>query len=529
MYKWFLAWRYLHTKLIAAFGVLAVMLCVAMVLVVMSVMGGFLDNVRNRSRGLYGEVVLDSGTLQGFPLYAEFAEHITRTMPGTVKQATPTIISYGIFRVPETSYTKPAQVFGVRLDEYRDVTEFGEGLFYDSYFPGTTSFAPQGMPVAGVDDKGAIRLPPALTEANQRWRAGEKNPDRIAVFDADPYVTTFYPSTVSLLAGERVFAAQPGEPMVDEPMFDGLIAGTDLLFLRRPDGKFDRVLAKGATVALVLMTLSPSGNLSSEPPVKVPLRYVDDVRTGIYEVDSKCVYVDFNLLQHKLAMDAQPLVEGGTSRPRANQLLIDLHDGVNMNDGRDSIAAVWMAFTAEHGRDLAPHDQRLLGHVSVNTWEDMQRSFIQAVEKEKVLVTIILCLISVVAIILVGCIFYMIVEKKTKDIGILKAIGASPSGVAGMFILYAAAIGVVGSALGVMFGTVFVWNINGIQDALASLNPQLRVWSPDIYSFDRIPEVVKSADAISIAIVATISSIVGSLIPAWIAGRVWPVQALRYE
>jgi ABC-type lipoprotein release transport system permease subunit len=74
-----------------------------------------------------------------------------------------------------------------------------------------------------------------------------------------------------------------------------------------------------------------------------------------------------------------------------------------------------------------------------------------------------------------------------------------------------------------------VWNINGIQDWLAQFNPQLRVWSPDVYSFDRIPEVVKQADAVWIAAIAVLSSMVGSLIPAIIAGRVWPVRALRYE
>jgi len=71
--------------------------------------------------------------------------------------------------------------------------------------------------------------------------------------------------------------------------------------------------------------------------------------------------------------------------------------------------------------------------------------------------------------------------------------------------------------------------VNDIQDFLASLNPQLRVWSPDVYSFDKIPNVVKLEDALWIASLAVLSSIVGSLIPAWIAGRVWPVSALRYE
>ena len=165
----------------------------------------------------------------------------------------------------------------------------------------------------------------------------------------------------------------------------------------------------------------------------------------------------------------------------------------------------------------------------VYTWEDMQRSFITAVEKEKVLVTFLFTLISMVAIVLVGCIFYMIVEKKTKDIGILKSLGASGRGIAGIFIIYAAAVGVVGSVLGTTLGTTVVWYINDIQDLLAALNPQLRVWSPDVYSFDKIPNVVKQSDAIWVASIAVFSSIIGALIPSWIAARVWPVAVLRYE
>jgi lipoprotein-releasing system permease protein len=235
------------------------------------------------------------------------------------------------------------------------------------------------------------------------------------------------------------------------------------------------------------------------------------------------------MLQRQLAMDAQPLVDGGFTEPRVNQLLIGLQDGVDLNTARDRIAIAWSAFLANLGSKLTEADERALAFVEVYTWEDLQRQFIQAVEKEKVLVTFLFGLISMVAIVLVGCIFYMIVEKKTRDIGILKAHGASGRGVAGLFIVYAGTVGVFGSLLGLLLGSVFVWNINDIQDFLALLNPQLRVWSPEVYSFDRIPEVVKSADALGIALVAVLSSMLGSLIPAFIAARVWPVQALRYE
>ena len=87
----------------------------------------------------------------------------------------------------------------------------------------------------------------------------------------------------------------------------------------------------------------------------------------------------------------------------------------------------------------------------------------------------------------------------------------------------------MGAVLGTSLGTAVVWYINDIQDFLASIHPQLRVWSPDIYSFDKIPNVVKMADAIWVSSFAVVASVLGAVIPARIAGRVWPVIALRYE
>ncbi len=529
MYKWFLAWRYLHTKLIALIGIASVMLCVAMVLVVLSVMGGFLDTVRSRSRGLHSEIVLEGGTLQGFPYYAGFQEHLASSLPDVVRVSTPVIFTYGIFRVPATTYTKPARVLGVRLDGYVQVNDFEKGLFYEKYFPGTTKLGKQSMPVAGFDTQGRLRLPDDLEAALRAWREREADPKAIDSFDRDPFAKAFYPDIQPVVAAERVFAVGPGKPSYEGPAQFGIIVGADLLNIRRPDGNFDRVIARGGDVALTLMPLSPTGNPLGEPPVRLPLRYADDSRTGIFEIDSLSVYVDFDMLQQQLAMDPQPLVDGGFTAARANQLLIGLRPGVDLDSAKERINDAWVEFVASLSDELPTADMRSLSHVEVMTWEDMQRQFIQAVEKEKVLVTFLFGLISLVAVVLVVCIFYMIVEKKTKDIGILKALGATSGGVGSIFIVYAMAVGVIGSALGIGLGSLFVWNINAIQDALARLNPQLRMWSPDVYSFDRIPEIVKSTDALWIAVLAVICTLLGSLIPAYIAGRVWPVKALRYE
>ena len=346
MYKWFLAWRYLNTKLIAFFGIASVMLCVAMVLVVLSVMGGFLDTVRARSRGLHSEIVVHCDSMQGFPYYEEFSERLRRELPEVVRITTPTIYTYGIFRVPTTNYTKPARVFGIRLSEYQQVNEFKKGLHYDKYFPGTTRLDPQQMPTLGVDPSGELDLPPDLKAANEKWRSTETDRQELARFDAAPWAPVLLPDTQYPGNAERVFAASVSGPGYEGPPRDGIIVGCDMINYRRADGNFDRSLARGSDVALTLMPLSPAGNPTGEPPVRWPLRYADDSRTGIYEIDSLAVYVDFDALQAKLAMDAQALTDGGMSKPRVNQVLIGLQPGVDLDLSRERINRTWMEFYA---------------------------------------------------------------------------------------------------------------------------------------------------------------------------------------
>lgn len=528
MYKWFLAWRYLHTKLIAIFGVASVTLCVAMVLVVLSVMGGFVDTIRARSRGLHSEIVLDTGSLQGFPYYAEFTEYLKKNHADLITTATPTIHTYGIIREPHSTHTRPVQILGIRMRDYGAVNDFLDGLHYERFFPGTTTLAAQGAPVLGLDDQTmSVSFPEDLKAAHDQWLKSGPSDAEIEVA-ADLQLTSPMESML-LFHGQMGFKAKQGEPMYQEPLLPGVIPGCDVINYRRPDGKFDRRFARGSIMSLTVLPFTDQGTLAGTPPVKIPVRYADDSRTGIYDIDSLCAYVDFDMLQQRLAMDGMLFEDGERSPARTNQLLVGLQDGVELNEGRERVAQAWNDFSRALPDDVPARSWAQVQRVKVMTWEDIQRSLIAAVEKEKILVTILFAVISLVAIVLLGCIFYMIVEKKTRDIGILKSLGASSKGIASMFVIYALAIGVVGTIIGTVLGAVFVWNINDIQDALAQLNPNLRVWSAEVYTFDRIPEAVKPWDAFGIAVVAIMSSVLGSLIPAAIAGSVWPVRTLRYE
>src|SRR5207237_981470 len=119
----------------------------------------------------------------------------------------------------------------------------------------------------------------------------------------------------------------------------------------------------------------------------------------------------------------------------------------DLQANRDRIEKLVDQIWASHGQEKSSLDA-----LRVETWLQFNGDFISAVEHEKVLVTFLFGLISIVAIFLIFCIFYMIVVEKTRDIGIIKSVGATSGGVAGIFLGYGLAIGIVGSLLGLLCG-----------------------------------------------------------------------------
>ena len=187
------------------------------------------------------------------------------------------------------------------------------------------------------------------------------------------------------------------------------------------------------------------------------------------------------------------------------------------------------SYAEDAARDLDFTERNLIGRITAVTWEESQAHIIAPVKKERMLVTILFGIISLVAAVLVLCILYMIALQKTRDIGIIKAIGGSSAGVALIFLTYGAAVGLVGAIGGTVFGVLFVTNINEIQAFLTSLNPEWQVWDRSVYSFDEIPHAVNGWDLIGVFVSAIVMSTVGSLLAAFRAGSMHPVEALRHE
>jgi lipoprotein-releasing system permease protein len=542
LYKLFLTLRYLRKRRIAYFAIAAVTLCVAMVLIVMSVMGGWLDQVKKRARGLLGDVIVDNRAYQGFPLYPEIIDQISawRDDHGRplIVRATPVLYTYGLVRFRDTEQTGTVRIVGIRLADVYEVNSFRNGLFYERFYPGTTTLAEQRQPLLGLtaefdpasgDRAAHFGLPEPYWSALQSSR-------KAGLHDSESVETS-----LNLLLAENHLPSVPGEwevntesdtpfagpPALAGDAWPGIILGREIVAKRGSDARYKRYYPKGYPVTVTLWATSARGQIDPIPIKKV-FRYADDSRTGIYEIDSQHVYCDFDELQTLLQMGPAERTEGGVSPARCSQIQIKTAPGVDAAALCTRIEALCAGMLDSGGYDLDFTERRLLERLDAMTWEESQAHIIGPVQKERMLVTILFAIISLVAVALVLCILYMIVLQKTRDIGIVKSIGGSSGGVAAIFITYGAAVGLVGSALGLTLGTLFVWYINQVQDFLVwAFN--FRVWDLAVYSFDEIPHAVDPKDAAVIAAIGILASTTGSLAAAWRAGSMQPVEAVRYE
>lgn len=240
------------------------------------------------------------------------------------------------------------------------------------------------------------------------------------------------------------------------------------------------------------------------PPeiVKMNATVVDTFRSGMNEYDTSVVLMNIKELQKNRGMHLDNAITSIHIRLK------------NYDDAPKAIAALQGAFPP--------------GTVTIKTWEEKQGLLLSAVEMETSILNVLLFLIITVAGFGILAIFYMIVVEKTRDIGILKSLGASSSGVMSIFLYYGLALGIVGSSAGVVLGLLFVRYINPIEDGLSWVTGR-KVFDEKIYEFFEIPTYVNPYMVFWVATGAIAIAVLASILPARRAARLHPVRALRFE
>jgi lipoprotein-releasing system permease protein len=549
VYQPLLANRYLVSRIIPLIAVAAVALCVALVIIVVSVMSGFLDMLLSSGRTLMADVIVRYPH-PGLPHYDRLIDEI-ESLP-EAEAATPVVENFGLLKLPYDDRTEGVQVWGIEPGSFARV----------------------------VDLEGTLV-----------WR---ETPERVGEYLAD-------------LAGIPQAPTPPADlgdiPWLDPPADDDDAAPRAIIGVEI-DGAAKQRTAGGTyevryprwwmplhAVDITLLPVSSDGRV--EKPDNRRLDIANEFSSGVYQVDSRRTFIGIGTAQRMLGLESGPiydpkileetgeLVRMGEYPARTSMVLVRAAPGVTPEALRDAVVDAYVRFESRIRDDdgvivKAPD----AGFVAVRTWREQLRDILGPVEKERELMRILFSIVYLVCAGLVLSIFWAIVHEKTRDIGILRAVGASRPGILGVFLAYGLVIGLAGAVVGATLGWFVTTNINAIHEGLGHPAPtwswvtafvmaailaatgiwnarqgsMLRtllsvvgiivvsgvgvallmhrgflMWDPSVYYFNTIPSQVDWFSAVLTMAGAIIFSVLGAAIPAARAADTDPVRALRYE
>ena len=530
MYKLLLCVRYLRTRYIALASIISVMLGVAMMIVVNSVMAGFTTEMRDRLHNFLSDIVIESRSMEGIEDTDRQLAAVEAAAGEYIAAMTPTIDIEGMimFRDPYNDNTITTRVMIQGIDpETRGMV----GPL-QSYMASYSPEIEDGVVVEEAERSRDIPLSWELTKSAAAYRENMKRQEAMQIagafqderppvkkttdenskdeaapeFDGEASVnknTTNEPDPLQqdIFLGDPVFS-QPESQIETAPFPARVYLGEGIVSFQAQDPetrKLHKVMLVRPGDDIILSTVTVG-----RPPeiVKMNATVVDTFRSGMNEYDTSVVLMNIKELQKNRGMHLDNAITSIHIRLK------------NYDDAPKAIAALQGAFPP--------------GTVTIKTWEEKQGMLLAAVEMETSILNVLLFLIITVAGFGILAIFYMIVVEKTRDIGILKSLGASSSGVMSIFLYYGLALGIVGSTAGVVMGLLFVRYINPIEDGLSWLTGR-KVFDEKIYEFIEIPTYVSPYMVFWVATGAIAIAVLASILPARRAARLHPVRALRFE
>lgn len=219
----------------------------------------------------------------------------------------------------------------------------------------------------------------------------------------------------------------------------------------------------------------------------------------------------------------------GMSLYDSNMIFMPLQEAQEyFNKGKGVTAIEVMVDKPDQVDDMRASIERIVPDATIYDWRHTDPDFFSALEVERVVMFLILTLIIIVAGFNIISGMIMLVKDKTRDIAILRTMGAARGTILRVFLMSGSVIGISGTMIGWILGVIFCWNIENVRQFLIWITG-VNLFPETLYFLSKLPAKMDVIEITWVVMISLTLTILATVYPAWRAARLDPVEALRYE
>lgn len=320
-------------------------------------------------------------------------------------------------------------------------------------------------------------------------------------------------------------------PLIEKPLMAGYNGRNEAVLMRgmRVADIRDNPTLNGKVVAGSLASLTPGSGR-----VGIGSRLAEALGAGVGSeiqlISLEGQTTPFGIMPRVVGYTVGAIFEVGVYDYDKAFVVMPIEDAQTLLLMGDSVGMIEVNVTdpEKAGEIVAPIVSKVGDRAQVTDWRRLNAELFEAIAVDRLVTLVVLSIVILIAVFNILSSLIMLVRAKTRDIAILRTMGASRGALMRIFMTVGTTIGALGIGAGLVLAAIILFYRQGVVSFLGLITGQ-QIWDPSMRFLTELPAKVDAVEVIAIAAMAFVLSFLATLYPAWKAASTDPVQVLRYD